>query len=262
MVFFCFKEVRAYLVVFNGSLISEQTAPNKKAFTDEQEGDRPAASPVPLRKLLTFPVVISVSNYVAVAFLDLSLRSLVPLFMAMPIGIGGLGLPPNKIGSILAIQSIATVLFQLLFFAIFIRRFGERRVLTGAMSMFLLIFTLLPFISTMAAKSGLSATVWALVACLVSLSVVADMCFGTVFMFLLASAPKTSRGAVNGLGQTSVSVARSIGPALATSLFSFSVHYNLLGGHAVYVVFSAISLGAVTLTTRLPVTVWEEEEEG
>ncbi|KAF7364336.1 Efflux pump azaL [Mycena sanguinolenta] len=131
---------------------------------------------------------------------------------------------------------------------------------TGAMSMFLLIFALLPFISTMAAKSGLSATVWALVGCLVSFSVVADMCFGAVFMFLLASAPKTSRGAVNGLGQTSVSVARAIGPVLATSLFSLSVHHNLLCGHAVYVVFSAISLGAITLTTRLPVTVWEEEE--
>ncbi|KAJ6496298.1 major facilitator superfamily transporter [Mycena sanguinolenta] len=251
------------LVAFSGLMVLfcfKETAPNKKISTDEQDFNRSPPSPVPLRELLTFPVVMSVTNYVAVAFLDLSVRALVPLFLAMPIGIGGLGLPPDKIGSILAIQSIATVLFQVLFFAIFVRRFGERRVLIGSMSMYLLIFTLLPFISTVATKSGLSATVWALVACLVSFSVVADMCFGAVFMFLLASAPQTSRGAVNGLGQTSVSVARAIGPALATSLFSLSVHHNLLGGRAVYAVFLAISVCAVMLARRLPAEAWEEEE--
>jgi hypothetical protein len=77
-------------------------------------------------------------------------------------------------------------------------------------------------------------------------------------MFLTASAPKNSRGSVNGLGQTLVSVARAIGPALSTSLFSLSAEKNLLGGHAVYAVFFVISVGAVMLATRLPVEVWEE----
>lgn len=80
-------------------------------------------------------------------------------------------------------------------------------------------------------------------------------------MFLTASAPKSSRGSVNGLGQTSVSVARAIGPALSTSLFALSVEHNLLRGHAVYVVFFVISAGAVLLARRLPAEVWDDEND-
>ncbi|KAJ7888173.1 major facilitator superfamily domain-containing protein [Mycena olivaceomarginata] len=247
-------------------LFFKETAPSKtiRNHDDHQDANSPppdsvvSLGPLPLRHLLTFPIIISVANYIALAFLDISLRSLLPLFFAMPIAIGGLALPPSKIGLILALQSVAIALFQILFFAKLIRRFGERRVMIGGMSMYLFIFAFISIISITARESGLTIIVWALVGCLLSFSVIADMCFGAVFMFLTASAPKNSRGSVNGLGQTLVSVARAIGPALSTSLFSLSAEKNLLGGHAVYAVFFVISVGAVMLATRLPVEVWEE----
>ncbi|KAJ6608648.1 hypothetical protein B0H10DRAFT_2066810 [Mycena sp. CBHHK59/15] len=37
-------------------------------------------------------------------------------------------------------------------------------------------------------------------------------------MYIVASAPKTSRGTVNGLSQTTASIVRAVGPALSTSL--------------------------------------------
>jgi MFS family permease len=46
----------------------------------------------------------------------------------MPIEIGGLGLPPKSIGLILGAYGLTTGLFQVVFFARMIHRFGERHV--------------------------------------------------------------------------------------------------------------------------------------
>ena len=80
-------------------------------------------------------------------------------------------------------------------------------------------------------------------------------------MFVTASAPnKRSLGATNGLSQMTVSIARAIGPAMSTSLFSFSVENNIFGGFGVYVVFVILSVLALRLATRLPSKIWEEHE--
>lgn len=81
-------------------------------------------------------------------------------------------------------------------------------------------------------------------------------------MYVTASAPnKRSLGATNGISQTSVSIARAIGPALSTSLFSLSVSRNLLGGYAVYAIFFVLSCVALPLAVRLPTKVWDEADE-
>ena len=85
---------------------------------------------------------------------------------------------------------------------------------------------------------------------------------GCIFLYLTAAAPnKRSLGATNGLAQTTSAIARSIGPAAATSLYSFSVQHNLLGGYAVYAVLLTLSIFAVLLSLRLPDEVWPEPEE-
>ncbi|KAF7341669.1 Efflux pump azaL [Mycena sanguinolenta] len=248
-------------------LFFKETAPHKKRpiwdGLDDPNGHisiSPPSTPRSLLQLFTFPVMISLFNNIALSLLNIAVVSLVPLFFAMPITVGGLGLPPQKIGSAMAIQGVAIAGFQLLFFAKITRRFGERAVMIAGLSMFPVIFGLMPVISTVAQQAGQSAAVWILVAFLLSLNILPDMCLGVVWMFLNASAPKESRGAVNGLGQTAVSVARAIGPALSTSLFSLSVERNLLGGYAVYAILGAISVGAVILAMRLPRELWEEED--
>jgi hypothetical protein len=77
-----------------------------------------------------------------------------------------------------------------------------------------------------------------------------------------AAPNKRSLGTTNGVSQTSVSIARAIAPALATSLFSFSAEHDLLGGYAVYVVFFVLSCFALLLALRLPHNprpAWEED---
>ncbi|KAJ7284449.1 major facilitator superfamily domain-containing protein [Mycena rebaudengoi] len=192
--------------------------------------------PLPLRQLLGFPVIISVSNYVTLAFLNTTLGALLPLFFAMPIDIGGLGLPPSKIGMILALYGAATGLLQVFFFAKLIRRI-------------------------LAQRGGLSIIVWILVGCVLALDALMDTSFGAIFMFVTASAPKSSRGSVNGLSQTTVALSRAIGPAMSTSLFSLSVQHNILGGYGVYAILFALSIFALMVAKHLPEEMWEEVDE-
>ncbi|KAJ6570054.1 major facilitator superfamily domain-containing protein [Mycena vulgaris] len=229
---------------------------------DAETADIPSSKspggPLPLKNLFTFPIMISVSNYVALAFLNIALAALLPLFLAMPIEIGGLGLPPYTIGLILATYGVTTGLFQVSFFSMLVRRFGERRVFIYGLATCLPIFALFPITSLVAQKSGLSFGIWILVGCVLVLGAMMDSAFGAIFMYIIASAPQNSRGTVNGLSQTTASISRAVGPALSTSLFSLSVELNILGGYAVYAFFFAISALALMLARRLPEKVWDE----
>ncbi|KAF8875795.1 hypothetical protein BD779DRAFT_206055 [Infundibulicybe gibba] len=91
--------------------------------------------------------------------------------------------------------------------------------------------------------------------------VCADLTYGCIYIYVTASSPnRRSLGATNGLSQMGASVARATGPVLATSLFSFSMEKNLLGGYAVYAVLFCIScLVIFKLAVLLPEKVWEDK---
>jgi len=233
----------------------EETVPKSKpsdAFSVEEP-------PVPLRKLLTFPVVVSVSNYMVMAFLNIALIALMPLFFAIPVKLGGLGFHPLLIGCIFGSYGIFTGLFQALCFAKITGCLGDRSAVIIGTWAYLPVFMAFPIMGIYAQRFGVTFVIWIIVAVIIVLMAVMDMAFGCIFMFITASAPaKRSLGAVNGLSQTTVSIARAIGPALSTSLFSLSVEQNLLGGHAVYFILLFLSGLALLLAAQLPHQMWEE----
>lgn len=239
--------------------------------------------PLSLREILVYPVVISIANYVSLAFLNICLNALLPLFFAMPLEIGGLGFSPATIGYIMGSYGAFMGLFQALYFAKIIRYLGERRLFICGICSFIPLFALLPIINLTAQRSGVSTFVWICISSMLPLLAFMDMSFGQllllfvqgspwadgfflslgcIFMYITASAPnKHSLGATNGLSQTTVSIARAIGPAMATSLFSISVEHNLLGGYAVYAILIVLTCFAVLLAMRLPETMWEEADD-
>jgi len=94
------------------------------------------------------------------------------------------------------------------------------------------------------------------------LVVLNDLFSACVFIYITASVPnKHSRGAINGLSQTTVSIARAIGPALSTSLFSLSAEHKILGGYAVYAILFSLSTLALLLAVQLPHEMWEEHDK-
>lgn len=73
------------------------------AGTSEEVDKTSAEKPLPLKELLTSKVIVSALNYASLALTDIAIRSVQPVFFATPIELGGLGLPPYKIGHILSV---------------------------------------------------------------------------------------------------------------------------------------------------------------
>jgi MFS family permease len=132
----------------------------------------------PLRQLLSFPVVISVSNYVLLAFLNISATALLPLFLHMPLTMGGLALEPHQIGYIMGVYGGGTGLIQMVFFARVVRRFGVRSIFVWSTSSFIPMFLIFPVISTITKHQGISALVWGLIGVIVACLLVMDTAYG------------------------------------------------------------------------------------
>ncbi|KAG2739772.1 MFS general substrate transporter [Suillus brevipes Sb2] len=251
------------LVLFIMTLFLEETLSTKRrpkltsaalgVSSGEPLPQKPMAD-TSLRSLLTPTVVIPIVNYAMFAFLDISRRALVPLFYSTPTYLGGLGFNPSSIGSWLALFGIMDGVFQALFFAKLVDRLGPKRLFRVSVSSYVSLMVVLPVMSWLArARGGADyAVTFALLFQLV-LSSICGMGFGTLLMIITASAPtKNTLGTINGLAQTSASIARAIGPAFTTSLFAASKEHNLLGGNAVFFILFMLACALRWLGSRLP----------
>jgi hypothetical protein len=84
--------------------------------------------PLPLRALLTRPVVVSVMNYCVIALLHSTAGTLNPLVWSTSVELGGLGMSPASIGSWVGGYGFINGIFQFVTFPRLVRRFGPRRV--------------------------------------------------------------------------------------------------------------------------------------
>ncbi|KAG1742474.1 major facilitator superfamily domain-containing protein [Suillus lakei] len=217
---------------------------------------------MPLRSLLTPAVVIAIANFAMLAFLDISFMVLWPLFFSTPVYLGGLGFDPASIGSWMALFGIIDAVFQAFFCAKIVDWVGPKRLFCVSVSCYAPAMAMFPIMSWILRVRGKvdHATTFALL-CQLIMAVAWHMAYGTISLFIKASAPTNNvLGAINGLGQTSASVARAVGPALATSLFAASKEHNLLGGNAVFVILIILAGGFRWLASRLPDEIQDRDE--
>jgi hypothetical protein len=190
-----FKEVGVLILHFLNTSMMErfQTLSTPKSRHSSEEchsRDSPKAirlhdKPLPLRKLLTYPVVLSVANYTSLAFLHICTVALLPLFLAMPLDIGGLNLSPSAIGYIIGSYGLANAVFQIFYFSAIVRRWGERVVFIAAMSTFIPIFLMFPVINLLARGWGQSSFgVWLLLVVLGVLLTLMNMAYGNMLVCL------------------------------------------------------------------------------
>ncbi|PFH51080.1 hypothetical protein AMATHDRAFT_59769 [Amanita thiersii Skay4041] len=216
--------------------------------------------PLPFRDILVYPVLISVANYGTLSFLSIILLALLPLFLGMPTRLGGMGASSAVIGDVLSFVGALDGILQFFCFAWMVRRFGERWVFIIAMSTFPIIFALFPILSIVLKNNGSTWFTWTLLVILLVLRTLRETGFNCIFLYITAAAPnKRSLGFTNGLAQTTVAFLRAVGPALSTSLFSWSMEKNLLGGYAVYVLLFLCACSVLPLAARLPERPWENE---
>ncbi|KAG2070411.1 MFS general substrate transporter [Suillus decipiens] len=260
-----------FLALFTMVFLLEETLSTKRrpkltsATFSISSGESPpqqSMADISLRSLLTPTVVIPIANYAVFAFLDISRRALVPLFFSTPIYLGGLGFNPSSIGSWLALFGIMDGIFQALFLAKLVDWLGPKRLFSMTVLSYALLMVVLPVMSWLVrARGGVDYAVTFALLCQLVLLVIYSMGFGTLLMFITASAPtKGALGAINGLAQTSSSIARAVGPAFATSLFAASKEHNLLGGNAVFVILFMLAVALRWLGSQLPDGIQDRDE--
>ncbi|KAN0088817.1 Major facilitator superfamily domain containing protein [Tylopilus felleus] len=224
--------------------------------------DGPAAAPeeteeqLPFRALLVRPVIIAAASYATFSLIDIAFRAIIPVFYALPIETGGLGLTPLAIGNILGLQGMSGGILQWQLFPRVHDRIGSKPLYLISVSLCLPMIALFPVINAAARAYGLSYFVWFLVGLQMALFVFAYFAFAITFMYVSAAAPnKASIGATNGLAQILVSIMRAIGPAAVNSAYSISLEANVMGGYFVYwvmVAMVALSLWVGCLLPREP----------
>ncbi|KAJ7149118.1 major facilitator superfamily multidrug-resistance, DHA1 sub-family, partial [Mycena filopes] len=206
---------------------------------------------VPLRGLLTRPVILAASCYALLACMDMLLRAIHPLFLATPIPLGGLGLDTQRIGQLLT-------LIPLLYVVFFFRRMhdylGSKVMFTLGMASVIPTFAAFPLLSSLAQAQGMSGLVYAVAVAQIFCSIGLSFSYRcAVFIYISAAAPnRASVGATNGLCQLCASSMRAIAPAASVSLFALSIEQGYLGGWMVYYVLIAAACGAVGVALQLP----------
>ncbi|KAF5383858.1 hypothetical protein D9615_003796 [Tricholomella constricta] len=231
------------------------STPIKKTFPD--------TTPPPLLRILLIPrVLISITNFAFLAFLDQSLLVLLPLIYSTPMHLGGLGLPPSTIGNILGVWGVINGSVQIFCFAWVRMRLGHRACYMLGIGGLGACFALFPVLATLAQWDGGTVGVWVWCGIVLQLSayMFSYMSYACMFMYIAAAAPsRSSLGATNGLAQLTASSVRALAPSTASSLFSFSLELavgngRFIGGYLVYIVLCTISAIALWWSCRLPET--------
>jgi MFS family permease len=137
--------------------------------------------PVPLKDLLNAKVLIPVTSYVYLAFLHVSSNAIQPLFLAMPVEIGGLGLTSRNVGYILGTYGFANSIFQIVMLGRLIRRFGVKTIFVTAISAFIPMYTLSPVMNLLVRRNGFSYLIWVVLGLQLSASLVMELGFGASF---------------------------------------------------------------------------------
>ena len=226
--------------------------------------------PVPLRNLLNLRALLPILSYVYLASLHSTLTAIQPLFLAMAVDIGGLGLSPRRIGYILGTYGFVNSFFQLFMLGPLVRKFGVKAVFITSISAFIPIFAFWPVMNLLVRSNGFTYVVWVVLGCQLSASLVMELGQGAYLLrfknlcptelgsgcgsiyITFASPNKRSLGATNGLAQTLTSIGRIIMPTMANSLLSFSIRHHILWGYATYIVLIFFTIGGLVLTSKLP----------
>ncbi|KAH8099993.1 MFS general substrate transporter [Cristinia sonorae] len=225
--------------------------------SEEVDKTSPARTkPLPLKEILSGKVIIAALNYASLSLTDIAVRSVQPVFYSTPIELGGLNLPPYKIGRILSIYGVMNGLIQIFVFAGVHNRYGTRRVYIWSIASALPVVAMYPVINLFAKTEGdHSIYLWIAVGIQLVLSILINFAYGCIFIFITAASPnKASLGTVNGFCQVGVSIMRTIGPALANSLFSLSIDekHHYLGGNLVYAALATLVCLSLVCADYLP----------
>jgi len=213
--------------------------------------------------------MIAIANYSILGVLNISYNSLISLFLAMPIELGGLGLDPLRMVVYHECQprlcrGFPGPLCQQIGSSV--RREAPIRLFHVRLSA---LMAFVPGNKLVGKTLWFDVGVWVGIVMMGVSFAISDMAYSYyTFLFTChldrrlfkrlyrhdhhcSGAQQQSLGATNGLSQAVVCIGRIFAPGMATSMFSFSVEHNLMGGYMVYSFLFSLSSFAIVLARRL-----------
>ncbi|KAJ7585582.1 major facilitator superfamily multidrug-resistance, DHA1 sub-family [Mycena floridula] len=242
----------------------KQPDPSSEPLLGEQTIDYGSASrqsvpeePPSLRALIADSrVSIILTSFAFLSFNEMSYSSLVPLVYSTSIPWGGLGLHPRQIGTIMAAVGICGCFAQIFVFSRLLRRFGPRRMYLASLGGSFLATSGFPLMSFFAKRAGkVDPLVIVVMIGQLTCSLYGYIAYNAMHVMLVDSSPsRAALAGTNSLGQIVSCCFRSLAPSAASSLFSLSLQFNLLGGNLVYFLMMGNVLLAIRAGMMLPKT--------
>ena len=129
--------------------------------------------------ILTHRVLLAIVNFGFLAFLEISLCAVLPLFLASSSIVGGLGLSPPSIGTVLGGLGLVNGLIQILLFAPAHKFLGTRLLYTLGVAVFAVIYGLMALITQWVKECGgcIGWQSWALLSIIGLLCPIENMAF-------------------------------------------------------------------------------------
>ncbi|EIW63486.1 MFS general substrate transporter [Trametes versicolor FP-101664 SS1] len=197
--------------------------------------------PLSVRHLLSIPVLRAViASSGALGLAGSCFTNIFVLMAYTPIRQGGLAFSPAQIGRAISSMGAVSILLKLCMPKL-LRRFGTLGMFDFAMLAWMATFAAMP-LASLVAQSAAAAGVpllreastreWVAVAVPLFLSRLGCLAFSIIMILTRDHAPgSASLGTANGLAELAQSLASTVGPTFASSLFAVSASKHLLGGH-------------------------------
>ncbi|OJK04500.1 hypothetical protein ASPACDRAFT_21308 [Aspergillus aculeatus ATCC 16872] len=190
---------------------------------DDIEGQMKGQKP----KAFTKQVIFNIIAYGILAYHSVSFDQLMPVFLSTPASTdaaslplkftGGLGLATKKIGFMLAVQGVYSMIAQLWLFPFVVRRFGTLRVFRFVLLVWPPLYFMVPYLILLPEKLQLAAAYLALIS-KITLHVIA---FPATAILLANAAPSSKvLGSINGAAASTASLSRAFGPTITGLLHS------------------------------------------
>ncbi|XP_014561992.1 hypothetical protein COCVIDRAFT_85609 [Bipolaris victoriae FI3] len=208
------------------------------------------------RELLKYPGVarvLLIYNYVML--LAFTFTAVFPLAQYTPVDMGGLGFSSGLIAMFTGLNGVSQAVWLLLVFPMLHKRFGTGRLLWLCALAWPILFVSIPIYNVFL-RYGKTILFWATAPPMLAFFSGVSMAFTSVQLALndISPSPETL-GTLNAIAIAFQCGLRSLGPAIATSIYALSVKYNILWGQLFWLTQVALVFGLYALLPMLPAKV-------
>lgn len=260
------------LVVILSFFFLEETLPAKRRTVSrlrnsselsEIASDHSADSALPIKSVLTPPIISLLVSIVAMCWASEAIFSLYPLYSFTPVSSGGLGMSEAAIGIQMALRSFIH-LGIMPFYGTLVRRFGSAMSLYRfSMCLWPVIIVYMPFLNVIARIFGSNS--WAVNIALVAFYVLWGLCsFAWTCVSIMvtdASPSAKALSTVNSLSQMATLLPQAVAPAFATALFALSIKSEIVGGNMIWLVLLIFTCGGAiqSMSLKEPTSNWRNQ---